>query len=116
MTGKVVIPVDYYVQQCASIYDSSYDNSTVYSKIDATNNFYYGQNNYNGTKVTLPNGTNDPWHVLGVLSATNSRVYPLLIDGTSHCADMYAPGANDKPGLTAARKSIRTHVLSWVNE
>ncbi|KAE9548098.1 hypothetical protein FO519_008689 [Halicephalobus sp. NKZ332] len=116
MTGEIVIPVDWYVKQCAQIYDSSYDNSTVYSKVDATNVQYKGQNGFTGTRVTLPNGTNDPWHVLGVLKATNNKVYPLLIDGTSHCADMYAAGSNDKPGLTAARASLRTHVISWVNE
>jgi len=116
MTGEIVIPVDWYVKQCAQIYDTSYDNATVYSKIDATNNQYKGQNGFTGTKVVLPNGTNDPWHVLGVLTATNNKVYPLLIDGTSHCADMYSAGPNDKPGLTKARASVRTHVLAWVNE
>jgi len=110
------IPVDYYVQQCAVIYDQSLNNATVYNNIQKTNKQYLGQNGYNGTRVSLPNGTNDPWHVLGVLKATNSKNYPVLIDGTSHCADMYPAGPNDKPGLTAARQSVRSHVISWVNE
>uniref|UniRef100_A0A7E4US96 Serine protease K12H4.7 n=1 Tax=Panagrellus redivivus TaxID=6233 RepID=A0A7E4US96_PANRE len=107
------IPIDFYVQQCAQIYDASYENATVYTNVDKTNQYYYGQTGYNGTRVSLPNGTNDPWHVLGVLKATNGQVYPSIIAGTSHCADMYPAGPNDKPGLTAARKAIRTHVLSW---
>ena len=110
------IPIDYYVQQCAAIFDSSLTNSTVYTNIQNTNKQYFGQTGFKGTKVVLPNGTNDPWHVLGVLSATNSKNYPVIIDGTSHCADMYSPRASDKPSLTAARKSIRSHVISWVNE
>uniref|UniRef100_A0AC34F090 Uncharacterized protein n=1 Tax=Panagrolaimus sp. ES5 TaxID=591445 RepID=A0AC34F090_9BILA len=110
------IPVDYYVQQCAAVYDASLNNATVYANVDKTNKYYLGQNKYNGTRVSLPNGTNDPWHVLGVLKATNSKNYPVIIDGTSHCADMYAPSSNDKPSLTAARKSVRSHVISWVHE
>ena len=116
MTSEVVIPVDWYIKQCAQIFDASMDNITVYSKIDATNAQYKGQNGYTGTKVSFPNGSNDPWHILGVLTQTNNKVYPVLIDGTSHCADMYPAGSNDKPGLTQARASIRTHVISWVNE
>uniref|UniRef100_A0A7E4URM6 Serine protease K12H4.7 n=1 Tax=Panagrellus redivivus TaxID=6233 RepID=A0A7E4URM6_PANRE len=68
------IPVDFYVQQCADIFDASLDNSTVYA-----------------------------------------NVYPILIDGANHCADMRPPFGSDPPSLTAARKAIRKHVLSWVN-
>jgi hypothetical protein len=110
------ISLDWYVQQCAQAYDSSLTNTTVYANIAKTNKQYLGQQGYNGTKVVFPNGTNDPWHVLSVLSATNSKTYPVIIDGTSHCADMYGPDDSDPVSLTAARKKIRSHVISWVNE
>ena len=71
---------------------------------------------FQGTKVVFPNGTNDPWHVLSVLAATNSKNYPIIIDGTSHCADMYGDSPYDPQSLTDARKKIRSHVLAWVNE
>jgi pimeloyl-ACP methyl ester carboxylesterase len=108
------IPVEWYVQQCAQVYDPSMGNTTVYANIKNTNKQYLGQKGYNGTKVVFPNGTNDPWHVLSVLSATNSKTYPVIIDGTSHCADMYGPRSNDPPSLTEGRKKIHSHVVSWV--
>uniref|UniRef100_A0A7E4UR46 Serine protease K12H4.7 n=1 Tax=Panagrellus redivivus TaxID=6233 RepID=A0A7E4UR46_PANRE len=106
------IPVDYFVQQCVDIF--GIDNSTVYTNVEKTNSHYYGQNGYNGTRVVFPNGSNDPWHVLGVLKATNKDVYPILINGSSHCADMLPPSEDDSDSLEAARKAIRKHVLRWV--
>jgi len=111
-----VVPVDWYVKQCAMIYGSQFDNSTVYSNIDMTNKFYMGQNGYNGTRIVLPNGTNDPWHVLGVLNANVAQEFPIVINGTAHCADMYGDNSNiDPPSLTAARTQIKSIVTSWFN-
>jgi hypothetical protein len=110
------ISINWYVQQCAQAYDSSLTNSTVFANIQKTNKQYLGQKGYNGTKVVFPNGTNDPWHVLSVLSATNKKTYPVIIDGTSHCYDMYGPDSSDSPSLIQGRKKIRNHVISWVNE
>ena len=108
--------IDWNVKQCGLIFDPSMDNATVYSNVNATNARYKGASGYSGTKVSFPNGSNDPWHVLGVLTPTNNKVYPIIIDGTSHCADMYPAKPDDRPSLTQARASIRTHVISWVNE
>uniref|UniRef100_A0A914CF96 Uncharacterized protein n=1 Tax=Acrobeloides nanus TaxID=290746 RepID=A0A914CF96_9BILA len=103
----------WYVKQCALIYGSQFDNTTVYSNINKTNGFYHGQNGYNATRIVLPNGTNDPWHVLGVLNAPNSQAYPVIINGTAHCADMYGDSSTDPASLTAARTQIRSIVNSW---
>jgi pimeloyl-ACP methyl ester carboxylesterase len=110
-----VIPINWYVQQCAQIYGSTFTNGTVYQNIAYTNSQYKGQNGYNATRVVLPNGTNDPWHVLGVMNAPNSQVTPILITGTSHCADMYADNAGlDPASLTQARAQVRSIVNSWL--
>lgn len=109
-----VVSANWYVQQCAQIYGSQFDNATVYSNIDATNAFYKGQNGYNATRIVLPNGTNDPWHVLGVLNSPNSQAYSIIINGTAHCADMYGDNPSiDPPSLTAARTQIKGIVNSW---
>jgi pimeloyl-ACP methyl ester carboxylesterase len=108
-----VVPVDWYVKQCAMIYGSMFGNTTVYSNIASTNGFYHGQNGYNATRIVLPNGTNDPWHVLGVLSAPNSQAFPVIIKGTAHCADMYGDSTTDPASLTAARTQIRSIVNAW---
>uniref|UniRef100_A0A914QR77 Uncharacterized protein n=1 Tax=Panagrolaimus davidi TaxID=227884 RepID=A0A914QR77_9BILA len=111
-----VLPVNYYVKICSEIFDSSLSNFTVYKNVQNTNNLYHGQYGYNGTKVVFPNGSNDPWHVLGVLSPTNDKTYPIIIDGASHCDDMIPNPATDTPALIEARQKIRSHVLSWVYE
>jgi hypothetical protein len=109
-----VVPVDWYVKQCGMIYGSQFDNSTVYGNIAKTNMFYKGQNGYNATRIVLPNGTFDPWHVLGVLSSTNQGETIVVINGTAHCADMYGDSTNDPPALTAARTMIKSTVNSWL--
>lgn len=34
----------------------------------------------------------------------------IFIEGTAHCADMYAPQTDDMPQLVAARKKIRAYL------
>uniref|UniRef100_A0A0N5BHV6 Serine protease K12H4.7 n=1 Tax=Strongyloides papillosus TaxID=174720 RepID=A0A0N5BHV6_STREA len=104
--GKV-IDANWYVKQCTAIFGPSITNSTVYLSVHGTNSYYGGAKGYKGTNVILPNGKVDPWHALGVLSKTNERNYPVIIEGTAHCADMYPAASDDLPSLTKARKTIK---------
>uniref|UniRef100_A0AC34QF93 Uncharacterized protein n=1 Tax=Panagrolaimus sp. JU765 TaxID=591449 RepID=A0AC34QF93_9BILA len=114
MTDENVIPIDYFIKKCVDVFGDVFDNSTIYKNVDETNAIYKGQKGYNGTRVVFSNGSNDPWHVLSVLEATNEQNYPILINGTSHCADLYPATENDNPNLKHARELIRKHVISWV--
>jgi hypothetical protein len=110
-----VLPIDYYVTQwCSAIYGSQITNATVYAAIDSTNAYYGGTSAFTATNVVLPNGDVDPWHALGLLNSNIPSSPSILIEGTAHCADMYPPGANDKPGLIAARLAIESNVTSWL--
>lgn len=69
------------------------------------------------TNVVFPNGNLDPWHVLGVTDGWRS----ILINGTSHCADM-APMLQTTQNSTPAEVSLRDAqqrisdlVGSWVD-
>jgi len=110
-----LIPVNWYVQQCAQIYGPKFGNASVYANIDKTNSMYHGQNGYNGTMVILPNGLADPWHTLGVLTPPNAQDQTVLIAGASHCADMDADSGRDSVALANAKKMIRAYVDLWFN-
>uniref|UniRef100_A0AC34R9N7 Serine carboxypeptidase n=1 Tax=Panagrolaimus sp. JU765 TaxID=591449 RepID=A0AC34R9N7_9BILA len=114
MTDENVIPIDYFIKKCIDVFGDVFDNSTIYKNVDETNAIYKGQKGYNGKRVVFSNGSNDPWHVLSVLEPTNEQNYPILINGTSHCADLYPAKENDHPNLKRARELIRNHVISWV--
>uniref|UniRef100_A0A0K0ERI1 Serine protease K12H4.7 n=1 Tax=Strongyloides stercoralis TaxID=6248 RepID=A0A0K0ERI1_STRER len=103
-----IIDSNWYVQQCTDIFGPSITNSTVYLSITGTNNFYGGAKGFKATNVILPNGIVDPWHALGVLSKTNNLNYPVIIEGTAHCADMYPPSSDDLPSLYKARQIIKS--------
>ncbi|CEF64503.1 Peptidase S28 family-containing protein [Strongyloides ratti] len=109
-----VIDINWYVKQCTDIFGDKLTNSTVYLGIHGTNTFYGGINNFKGTRVILLNGSIDPWHVLGILKKTNSQIYPILMNGTAHCADMYPEADDDLPSLINGRKQIKEILNNWL--
>ena len=64
--------------------------------------------------MVFPNGSEDPWHVLGVFYPLNVNVTSILIDGTSHCYDMYNDESWDKKQLKDARKQIKSILGGWL--
>jgi len=105
------VPVDFYVDQCAQIYGSQFTGQSISQAINNTDMFYGGRDNFRGTNLVLPNGSQDPWHALGILTTKGTAV-ATLIDGTAHCADMYPARAADPPGLTQARVIIDNTVAA----
>lgn len=81
-------------------------------------NWMYGNVNIAGTNIIFPNGNIDPWHALGITTETpelpNSSETPVFIDGTAHCADLYAPANSDPKSLTDAREIIANTVAKWL--
>lgn len=108
-----VISLDFFRGICKDVYGQAMPVSpntefinTIYGSTDIR---YVASNTFFG------DGTIDPWHALAVLPSSNapgtqmlgSNSAAVLITGTAHCADLYAPSANDLPELTAAdRKSV----------
>ncbi|XP_054156718.1 putative serine protease K12H4.7 [Oppia nitens] len=99
------IPIDYFSKQCTDIFGKQF-NADYIQKAVQTTNTYYGGVKPTVTKVVFPNGSTDPWHALSVLKDLNNSTRAVLIHGTSHCVDMYAPSANDPHELTDARQTI----------
>eukprot|EP00123_Amoebidium_parasiticum_P015992 comp23234_c0_seq3/m.37911 comp23234_c0_seq3/g.37911 ORF comp23234_c0_seq3/g.37911 comp23234_c0_seq3/m.37911 type:complete len:140 (-) comp23234_c0_seq3:652-1071(-) len=66
------------------------------------------------SNIVFPNGSLDPWHVLSVLKTDNPNIATILINGTAHCADMYAPEPRDKIELRCARTEIDALIGQWL--
>uniref|UniRef100_A0A914BX94 Serine protease K12H4.7 n=1 Tax=Acrobeloides nanus TaxID=290746 RepID=A0A914BX94_9BILA len=109
-----VLPVDWFIRQCELIYGSKFANGSVYNNVDKTNSIYHGKAGYNATRVVLPNGTNDPWHLPAILTSPNNESYAIVIQGTSHVADVYPDAASDPLAVKQARIEIAQHVKDWL--
>ena len=57
----------------------------------------------------VPDGSIDPWHSLALTQPSPIQlalnITPVLIDGTTHCGDMYYPRTEDGPSLVGAREA-----------
>jgi len=96
------ISLEWYLEQCRDIFGII---STPQGNMPniAWTNTYYGSTNLQSSNIVLPNGSIDPWHILGVAKAPNPSITTIFINGTAHCADLYPPRSSDVSGLTQAR-------------
>ncbi|KAI6218566.1 Peptidase S28 family-containing protein [Aphelenchoides besseyi] len=108
------LPVNYYIIQCSDIFGEKFTRDYVQKKIQDTVDYYGRARDYNGTNVVIPNGSLDPWHALGVYTSKDSSAISILINGTSHCADMLPPKENDPQSLKDARKLIFEKLQEWI--
>jgi len=84
-------------------------------------NIHFGARVVEGGNITLPNGSLDPWHALGVVNAsdpfhasgspqeTGPGVVVVELVATAHCRDMYAPGALEAAGINDTAAVVWAH-------
>ena len=79
-------------------------------------NLYYGSVGLQTTNTFFSNGIVDPWHVLGMPADAQpgEGTYVRVMEGTAHCADLYAPRAADLPDLTATRALQQSAIELWL--
>lgn len=93
-------------------------------------NTEYGARALKGINITIPNGSMDPWHALGIINTTDqffsstqqlsAREQVVFIQDTSHCRDMFAPGTMERYGIPDteavqwAHAKIRANVLGYL--
>lgn len=99
---------------CMDLFGNTYDRSKIDSLIDFTNYKYGGRDNFKGSNVVFINGNIDPYHVLGLFNSPDSSVVSYLIDGSSHCADMFPARDSDVPGLKVARDLVDQNIGVWL--
>ncbi|CAG2118341.1 unnamed protein product, partial [Medioppia subpectinata] len=90
------IPVEFFTKQCADIFGVP---AQAVQKAISQTNAYYGARKPNVTNVVFPNGSLDPWHALSVLKDLNNSTKAVMIDGGSHCKDMYASSPSETETL-----------------
>jgi hypothetical protein len=76
----------------------------------------YGGINPDVHNVVFVHGTVDPWHAMGVLEDLSDAAPAIMINGTSHCNDMYPDRSSDPAGLTEARLRIGELVAGWLQK
>jgi len=104
------ITLDWYLAQCRDIFGPQYVNPNIQWIITD-----YGSDSIRASNIVFPNGSIDPWHKLGVLEAPVHSEPTVLINGTAHCADLYAPTSTDLPGLVQARILEVEQIKKWLS-
>ena len=100
--------VDYYLQICQDAYkltppptlgsESVSSPAPKWSVPTGFTNSFYGARSLGASRVVLPDGSVDPWHSPALVEPISPlqkalNLTPVLIDGTTHCGDMYYPHA-----------------------
>ncbi|XP_026514692.1 thymus-specific serine protease [Terrapene carolina triunguis] len=78
-------------------------------------NEYYGADHPKASRILFVNGDIDPWHALSVLKNQSRSELAILINGTSHCANMNPSRPSDPLPLVLARERIDYHVGDWLS-
>ncbi|KAI1710169.1 serine carboxypeptidase s28 domain-containing protein [Ditylenchus destructor] len=105
------LPVNHFMDLCYDVYGK--DRDYVDAHVRATNADYGGQDYYNGTQVVFVNGSEDPWNPLSVYNPKDKSVSSFLIDGSSHCEDMFILGDYDTKAVKKAHRAIKKILKSW---
>uniref|UniRef100_A0A915CUA3 Serine carboxypeptidase S28 n=1 Tax=Ditylenchus dipsaci TaxID=166011 RepID=A0A915CUA3_9BILA len=122
---------DFFVEMCKQIFGKQFDRAYTDSMVDYTNQVFGGLDTYHVTnikhsifflillieqeKYVFLNGSEDPWHKLSVLSDVNQHVRSYLIEGTSHCYDMYAVNSFSMQGHVDAHEIAKSELKKWLS-
>lgn len=73
-----VFSSSYHVKQCADFYNVS---AKQLAEAVAQTNEYYGAYNIRSSRIVFPNGSIDPWHVLGITRNISNVLPAVFIKG-----------------------------------
>ena len=77
----------------------------------------YGGKTPGSVKVFFLNGGVDPWSTMSVLTPDESLLRPsVIIDGESHCSDLYNVSPDDSPALANAKQMIVNQSIAWFTD
>ncbi|KAF0983855.1 hypothetical protein FDP41_007770 [Naegleria fowleri] len=105
------ITLQYFLQQCSEIFGIN----GMKPDIAFTNNMY-GAKNIDTSNTVFSSGSVDPWSVLAVTRPTQfvpqGNIFHM--QGTAHCADLYASSPNDLPDLVRTRVETQKLMDKWL--
>lgn len=105
--------LDFFVNMCTDLFGEDFGSEILDIGVIRTN-IFYGSLTPEITKVVSVHGTVDPWHALGILEDLNPLAPAILINGTSHCADLNSIKETDPPELAAAKRRVQDLVTDWL--
>ncbi|KAL6724575.1 hypothetical protein Aduo_019454 [Ancylostoma duodenale] len=108
------VPLQYYIDMCTDMFDASVTMDYLVPRNKAAQTYYGGSDKYTASNVVLPNGSLDPWHALGCYLNNTATMYPILINGTAHCSDMYPAYDGEPSALVGVRAQIKGHVRDFI--
>uniref|UniRef100_A0A7I5E9W2 Intestinal prolyl carboxypeptidase 1 n=1 Tax=Haemonchus contortus TaxID=6289 RepID=A0A7I5E9W2_HAECO len=107
-----LVSIDFYADLC-QVFGEKFNAEHIEMTVEETLQHYGGADNYKGTNVVIANGGSDPYHLLSKLSSRDPTVVTYLIEGGSHCGDMFPFEFNNSP--TAAPGTKLIHLLTAQN-
>ncbi|XP_006861989.1 PREDICTED: putative serine protease K12H4.7-like [Chrysochloris asiatica] len=107
------LPLRYFIKQCSDVFGLDFKVNSLARAVSYTNE-YYGGFNVNGSKIILPNGSTDPWHVLGITKKIHKKFRAVFIKGGTHMADMFVQTDFDSTELLQAREKIFQILKKWL--
>ncbi|XP_066140966.1 putative serine protease K12H4.7 [Euwallacea fornicatus] len=106
--------LSFFTDLCSDIFGSQFNEEFISRGIEATN-VRYGGVNAPVSKVVHVHGRVDPWHALGKLETTDDiGDSVIIVDGVSHCANMYETSTTDSADLEKARAEIDRLIGEWL--
>jgi hypothetical protein len=105
-----LISLEWFLKQCNDIFGIPLTPSV------AAVNALFGSTAIRSSNIVFPNGSIDPWHILGVLESPCRSEPTSFMNGTAHCADLYPPTPNDLPELTNTRTLEVSLIANWLQD
>ncbi|EYB94811.1 hypothetical protein Y032_0167g135 [Ancylostoma ceylanicum] len=106
-------PLNFYTRTCVDVFGDQYNTAAIEKSVRMINKFFGGRDKYEGSNVVATNGDIDPWHALGLYKSNDASVVTFLLNGSSHCADMFLPST---PDIVKAQTLIEQNVRRWLTE
>ncbi|XP_006861990.1 PREDICTED: putative serine protease K12H4.7-like [Chrysochloris asiatica] len=76
------VPLRYFLKLCSDAFGLKFSTDSV-SRAIRTTNRHYGGLKVNGSKIIFPNGSSDPWHVLGVTKNIREDLPAVFMKGNT---------------------------------
>jgi hypothetical protein len=100
------LPLEFYIKTCQNVFGPDFNLEYVVNA-SKLRELEYGGLNYKGGNVLFTQGKIDPWYAGGFTAQEQSPQNRIIImQNTSHCAEIYKPRENDPKELRDTRKQI----------
>ncbi|XP_060841319.1 thymus-specific serine protease-like [Rhopalosiphum padi] len=107
------VSLEYFTDLCIDVFGKSFNLNTLSKAVNKTN-IMYGGSKPRVSRIVFVRGSIDPWNPLG-LSFLPINSSTILIEGTSHCADIDSY-SSDPSQLSEARVDILMYLKKYLSE